>query len=451
MAYGGVPLRQAGNGETVKGKSGNVTANKADKATFESNKGTATTTASGKKAKYLYTQGEVEGKAKVQTQAERIAQGKGGRGGAGYTANDVCSWVSDPNNKNYYGWTGQQAFDAGLIDKSNIATIDGCAKKVQDAAIKEEAIYIDDEGQPVVKTETTEEECVCTDPMTKQETVFPKNADGTCEPCTSYQMEETLQPMETLGMQYLPEDDFTLATALAAKTANTQPIMGKSPGVRENAWGTDYMAQAELMKGMTQGTINAIQKTAANNPAGAIAAMMAAGRGAQGNMIDLASQTNAENATRATALNKANTQHQWNQLLLNKDNSDVYNQRKATRDSNVAQDFNNKWANVAAKNAQREGNARMAAVANEATGMKWDYKTGRRINTNNKKITPEAPAADIKQQVADYAKLGYDKSEALKAIGLDMQAKRLNSSKFGGAAYKKGGFVYADMMYPYIL
>ena len=226
-------------------------------------------------------------------------------------------------------------------------------------------------------------------------------------------MEETVQPMEELGMQYLPEDDFTLATALGARYANTPSVMGKSPGVRENAWGTDYMAQAELMKGMTQGTINAIQKTAANNPAGAIAAMMAAGRGAQGNIIDLASQTNAENATRATALNKANTQHQWNQLLLNKDNSDVYNQRNATWNSNKAQDFNNKWANVADKNAQREGNARMAAVANEATGMKWDYKTGRRINTNNKKITPEAPAADIKQQVADYAKLGYDKSEAL--------------------------------------
>jgi len=31
-----------------------------------------------------------------------------------------------------------------------------------------------------------------------------------------------------------------------------------------------------------------------------------------------------------------------------------------------------------------------------------------------------------------------------------MQAQRLNA-KFGGAAYKKGGFVYADMMYPFIL
>ena len=286
--------------------------------------------------------------------------------------------------------------------------------------------------------------------MTKQETVFAKNADGTCAPCSSYEMEETLQPMEELGMQYLPEDNLKLAAAAMARYTNTAPVKEKVAGVRTNAWGTDYMGQAELMKGMTQGTINAIQKTATNNPAGAIAAMMAAQRGSEGNVINLASQTNASNAGIATGLNQTNTAYQDDQLKREGAAGSKYNQENATWNSNKPQDFTNYMANLADVNAKREIDGRMAAVANEATGMKWDYKTGRRINTNNKKITPEAPTADIKQKVADYAKLGYGKNEALKAIGLEMQAQRLNA-KFGGAAYKKGGFVYADMMYPFIL
>jgi hypothetical protein len=453
MAYGGVPLRKANNGETVKGKSGNVTANRAtDKKAFESHKGTATTTASGKQAKYLYTQGEVEGKAKVQTKAERIAQGKGGRGGPGYTADDVCKWVSDPNNKNYYGWTGQQAFDAGLIDASNIATIDACAKKVQDAAIKEEAIYWD---EPTTTTTTEEEECVCTDPMTGEESVFPKNADGTCAPCEGYEMEETQMqaPPQPQGLQYLPEDKLNLGIAMAQRNVNLPPVMGKAPGVREQAQRTDYIAQAELAKGMTQGTMNAIQKTAANNPGAAIAAMFAAQRGSQGDIINLASQVNAQNADRATALNKANTQHQYNQLLMDKDASDVYNQRQATWASNKAQDYNNYWANVGDKFAKMKGNARTLAAVNQAQGMKWniDPVTGEEyyVNTNNKAITPEKPAEDFATKMARFKAMGItDNSDVLRAMDLE---RKMNVTKFGGVAYKNGGYVYADILYPFIL
>jgi hypothetical protein len=456
MAYGGVPLRKAGNGETVKGKKGDVEARRAkDKSEFESHKGAETTTSGGKKAKYLYTQGEIEGKAKVQTRAEREAQGRGARGGPGYTAADVCRWVSDPNNKNYYGWTGQQAFDAGLIDKSNIATIDGCAKKVQDAAMKEEAIYIDDEGQPVVQPEIIEEEeCVCVDPMTKQETVFPKNADGTCEPCKGYQMEEAVQPQQKAwsGSAELPEDRLNLGIALAGRYANTPPVMGKAPGVRENAWGTDYMGQAELLKGMTAGTQSNIGKVAANNPAGAIAAMIAAGRGAQGDVITLASQNNADNALRSTALNKANTAHQWNQLLLDKDTSDVYNKENATWHHNKAQDFTNWMANVGDKYATLKGGERMLKAVNASTGMKWDPQLNDYVNTNNKVITPEKPEETFQDKLARFQGMGLAKNQdALKAMELEMRMNNVKRSRLGGASFAKGGYVYGDIMYPFIL
>jgi len=297
-----------------------------------------------------------------------------------------------------------------------------------------------------------EEECVCIDPATGQESVFPKNADGTCPPCEAYEMETVQQP-QAVGMQYLPEDKLNLGIALGQRYTNVPPVMGKAPGVREQAERVDYIAQAELMKGMTQGTQNAIAKTAANNPGGAIAAMMAAQRGSQGDLINLASQVNAQNADRATALNKANTQHQWNQLLLDKDASDIYNQRNATWQSNKAQDYNNYWANVGDKFATMKGNARALAATNAAQGMKWniDPVTGEEyyVNTNNKVITPEKPAEDFATKMARFKSMGItDNSDVLRAMDLE---RKMNISRYGGPAYKKGGYIYADMLWPFLM
>ena len=450
MAYGGVPLRKANNGETVKGKTGNVTANKAaDKAAFESHKGTATTTASGKKAKILY-----------EASAQREYDPK----------KEYWYGKTPPKNTNTKGYdaAGVQSLCDRLMKGATIddlvpqfGTKEGlttllahCIPKAEEKfKEREEAIYIDDEGQPVV--ETQEEECVCTDPMTGEEAIFPKNADGTCPACEGYEMEQ-MQPIQQnlpQSLQYLPEDKLNLGIAMAQRNVNVPPVMGKAPGVREQAQRTDYIAQAELAKGMTQATQNAIQKTAANNPGAAIAAMFAAQRGSQGDIINLASQVNAQNADRATALNKANTQHQYNQLLMDKDASDVYNQRNATWQSNKAQDYNNYWANVGDKFAAMKGNARTLAAVNQAQGMKWniDPVTGDEyyVNTNNKQITPEKPAEDFATKMARFKNMGItDNSDVLKAMDLE---RKMNITKYGGAAYKKGGYIYADMLWPFLM
>ena len=449
MAYGGF-LREAGNGEIVKGKKGDVSATKKSKAEFESHKGTATTTASGKKAKYLF-ESNPERVRKDQAITNAGNPANFNRGAWEKTLCDEIkggSTVDDILKRHY---SGQEAYRAQV--QSMFAD---CFKEAEEKfKEREEAIYLDEE--PVTTTTTEEEECVCTDPMTGQETVFPKNADGTCTPCEAYQMEESQMQMpgqmKPRGLQYLPEDKLNLGIALAQRYENLPPIMGKAPGVREQAERVDYMGQAELAKGMTQGTINAIQKMAANNPGGALAAMFAAQRGSQGDIINLASQTNAQNADRATALNKANTQHQWNQLLLDKDASDIYNQRQATWASNKAQDFSNYWANVGDKFAKMKGNARTLAAVNEAQGMKWniDPITGEEyyVNANNKVITPEKPSEDFATKMARFKAMGItDNSDVLRAMDLE---RKMNVTKFGGIAYKNGGYVYADILYPFIL
>ena len=363
--------------------------------------------------------------------------------------NGVCNRMKNGDLQNYTA----EELAGEFFDKSYIERMRACETKTGEE--KEDIKVVQLEPTTTTTTTTQEEECFCTDPMTGEEKSFPKNADGTCAPCEGYEMEETqMQPqMQPQGLQYLPEDKLNLGIAMAQRYTNAPPIMGKAPGVREQAQRTDYIAQAELAKGMTQGTMNAIQKTAANNPGAAIAAMFAAQRGSQGDIINLASQVNAQNADRATALNKANTQHQYNQLLMDKDASDVYNQRNATWQSNKAQDFNNYWANVGDKFAKMKGNARTLAAVNQAQGMKWniDPVTGEEyyVNTNNKAITPEKPAEDFATKMARFKKMGItDNSDVLKAMDLE---RKMNITKFGGIAYKNGGYVYADILYPFIL
>lgn len=453
MAYGGM-FEYDGGGETVKGKKGNVSANKAtDKKTFESHKGAATTTLSGKKAKYLYEAGQERKSAKT------AIGGGGGRPSPGWE-DAICNMIK--NGATYEELTNPDvAFEKTGSRNTHMAPgpeskaiFDRCNTKDVEEKFKEkeEAIYLDEEPPPPEEP-PTEEECVCIDPVTGQESVFPKNADGTCPPCEGYELEPPPVTPQPEALQYLPEDKLNLGIATMARNVNLPPVMGKAPGVREQAQRVDYIAQAELAKGQTQATANAIQKMAANNPGGALAAMMAAQRGSQGDIINLASQVNAQNADRATALNKANTQHQWNQLLVDKDASDVYNQRQATWASNKAQDFNNYWANVGDKFAKMKGNARTLAAVNQAQGMKWniDPVTGEEyyVNTNNKVITPEKPAEDFATKMARFKKMGItDNSDVLKAMDLE---RKMNITKFGGIAYKNGGYVYADILYPFLL
>ena len=459
MAYGGVPRFDPG-GPTVTSTSSSAPISDSKRLGTEYSKGTYTP---GKKqaGKVYY---DVEGQPKIKGVGVESGEYKklvtGPMSGnwnptVQQAIDQYCKNMQNPKSP-FYGTSAEDVIAANgrywsEEEKAAALTkLKGCEKGGKTTSYE----FVTEE-EPTTTTTTTgteEEECVCIDPTTGQESVFPKNADGTCPPCEGYELEPPSVTPQPQGLQYLPEDKLNLGIAMAQRNVNVPPVMGKAPGVREQAQRTDYIAQAELAKGMTQATQNAIQKTAANNPGGAIAAMFAAQRGSQGDIINLASQVNAQNADRATALNKANTQHQYNQLLMDKDASDVYNQRNATWQSNKAQDYNNYWANVGDKFAAMKGNARTLAALNEAQGMKWniDPVTGDEyyVNTNNKAITPEKPAEDFETKMARFKKMGItDNSDVLRAMDLE----RKMNVRYGGAAYKKGGYIYADMLWPFLM
>ena len=477
MANGGYLNAFPGGGEVVKGKKGDVAASKKNQSDFESFKGDVTTTASGKKAKYVYTPGEILNKAKVQTKEERIQQGKGKKGGPGYTKEQVCSWMKKVGG-DYYGWTADQIIAAGIADPSTAGFLRGCEVKGENE--KEEAIYLEDEpttecppcidpktnkpvvdanGQPVVRTKdpatgecsecTTgeippEKECYCKDPVTGEDIVVECGTN--CQ--------EFVKNPEPTPIQNLPEDELNLGIAMAARPVNTPPIMGKSPGVRQQIFGVDYLNEAMLASGMNQGMQKNMAPMLQNNPGGAMAAMFTGNQAAQQNIMGSAARANQFNAGQASAINATNTGWQDKQLMTGLQQADTYNTRKATFDSNVATDNANYWANVGNKNAIMKGNARQLAATNAAQGMKWTIGPGGReyiTNTNNKQITPEAPDKTIQQQVADYEAAGYTRDQALRAVGLQNKStKSVDEAKFGGVIYMgNGGYVYGTNTYPF--
>ena len=393
---------------------------------------------------------------------------KGGK----YTKEDICAWMTKKGGA-YYGVSAAEMVRTGITSPANLGYLKGCELKGEEA--KEEAIYmepdsteecpecdppqLDANGQKMMQQrdpvtgectpcpENPEEECFCTDPYSNEETIVPCGTD-----CHSWEQEKEGESNFT-PIQNLPEDEFELGVAMGARNVNEAPIMGKAPGVREDAWGTDYMGQAELLKGQTRSTQDAIRKVSGNNPGGTMAALFNAEAAGQNNIINLASQTNASNAGIATGLRKANVAHQWNQLLLGKQAQDTYNPQHATWASNVAQDNNNQWANIANKYGKMKGNARTLAATNAAQGMKWGIDAQGNegyYNTNNTPITPTAPTKTVLDQMSDYKSAGITSdADALRAIDLQMRMNK--KSRMGGNVFAEGGFLLGDTVYPFKL
>ena len=481
-AYGGYYrnggyLHTAGNGEEVKGKKGNVSASKVDKIGTDY---TTTKTLSGKTAGYKLTEGEKRANAKGV-----IGGGSGGTPSSGWE-DAICDMIkagatyeqlTDPDVAFEFTGSRKTHMAPGATSK---AIFDRCSVDAAKFEDTEQAVFIDDEpgtecpecdppqldanGQKMMQQrdpvtgectpcpENPENECFCTDPYTKEETIVPCGTD-----CQSWeQIQEQGQGQNQSNftpIQNLPEDKFELAVAMGARNVNEAPIMGKAPGVREDAWGTDYMGQAELLKGQTRSTQDAIRKVSGNNPGGTMAALFNAEAAGQNNIINLASQTNAANANIATGLRKANVAHQWDQLLLGKQAQDTYNPQHATWASNVAQDNNNQWANIANKYGKMKGNARTIAATNAAQGMKWGIDAQGNegyYNTNNTPITPTAPTKTVLDQMSDYKSAGITSdADALRAIDLQMRMNK--KSRMGGHVFAEGGFLLGDTVYPFKL
>lgn len=315
---------------------------------------------------------------------------------------------------------------------------------------------VDANGQPIVRTKDPatgkcsdcptgeippEKECYCKDPVTGEDIIVECGTN--CQ--------EFVKNPEPTPIQNLPEDELNLGIALAARPVNTPPIMGKSPGVRQQIFGIDYLNEAMLTSGQVQGTQKNIAPMVANNPGAAMTALFEAQKAAQQDTTAAAAKANIFNSGQASSINATNTGWQDKQLTTGMQQADLYNTRRATYDSNVPQDNANYWANVGNKNAIMRRDARELGATNAAQGMKWMVGPGGReyiVNTNNKQITPEAPDKTTAEMVAGYKEMGYDPDQSIRLAELDV--RRQPKAKFGGVIYMgNGGYIYGTNTYPF--
>lgn len=479
MAYGGVPKFDGTNNSQVDDPDRPKNIKKVPKEEYDSKNWEVRRDAQGE-YKYNRITGEIIGKAEVQTRQEREAQGKGG-GGGNYSKEDVCRWVSDPNNKNYYGWTGAEAFAAGLISEENISFIDKCSAKLERKIEDEEAIY----------TETTEETpCLC---LNKDGSVYkdangntkvaPKDENGVCQPndpscadtpeelickCTDpvtgevkefpiQNMDEcvcngkrgqvikgsmTQRPhitkmgqmdiLRNAAMRVNPAPSNTMLTGSAQNQGAYEEYQTKT----DNAQAAINALQNAVMTGMA-GSTGAKQAQMKDLLGKSLRASMDAVAGVQSRNVDRQRETNAQNTAIDNANMLANTQLLNQGLAMQKADADI-------RTGNInRRTFNTAGAGI--KALMDMSNIQKANTMYPQYNAEYDY--GMIYPTGIEKPLTGVNGQTLEDRIQYYlAKTG----DYQKAFDMAYKEARLSKQQ-GGEAYKKGGYILASSMYPFIL
>lgn len=496
MENGGY-LKKFGPGDEVNVNSSSSSSNISDSKRLaeEYNKGTYTPGKKQEGQTYYDVEGQPKIKGRGYIEGKDVEWNYTGGGGGNWNptidqaVDQYCKNMKNPKSKLFYGVAAEviaeknfgylknssdpakQAQYAQILEKLKGCKAGGAQEKFEfvtedtppgedcpQCLDKDGKPVVDANGQPIVRTKDPvtgecspcptgeippppEKECYCPDPVTGEDVIVECGTN--CQ--------EWVKNPEPEPIQELPEDQFALATALGARPVNTPPIMGKSPGVRQQIFGVDYLNEAMLASGVNQGMQKNMAPMLQNNPGGAMAAMFAGNQAAQQNIMGSAARANQFNAGQASAINATNTGWQDKQLMTGMQQADLYNTRKATFDSNVATDNANYWANVSNKYDRLKGNARELAAINQSQNYKYiigpdgnEYV----VNKNNKQITPETPDKTTAEMVADYKAMGYDPDQSIRLAELDI--RRQPKSQFGGVIYMgNGGYIYGTNTYPF--
>ena len=395
------------------------------------------------------TTGEIIGRAAAQTRQQREAQGRSGSGGS-YTKEDVCRWVSDPNNKNYFGWSGQQAFTAGLISRENIAFIDNCSAELERETLSEEAIATTSNPTTIPGQETeilNTKKCKCVDPDTLVEKIFDiaEDEECVCEELIQGQGQgiPPQQPhwsknsqMNVLNQAMMRTNLAPNNTILPGRAQVQRPYEEYQTKVDQGLAGIANMQNA-IMYGMSGSTgmkqaamkdalgvglrssMNAVADVQARNTAG-----QAQGN-AQNAQIDNANMM-ARNAIGNQSLKSSEEKQNLRTGLLNKRD---YNVTRSVMDAN-----------------EQMANLQKVQQTTPQFGAEYDY--GMIYNTGVPKSTnPIGGGAARDERVRIHMSNGASYE---KAYDLAMREERLAKGMYGGN-FADGGFLYGDVTFPFLM
>jgi hypothetical protein len=440
MAYGGIVKYQTA-GEVVKGKTGDVNASKVDKLPGT---GTKTKTSGGKDAEIVYEAGS-------QRQAAKKAKSGSGNGTFNKKAweGSICDMIKAgatyeeltiPSEKNgFKTHMAPGASSKAIFDRCNTADVQ------EKFAEKETAVYVDPVTVVDEETGETIQKCYCPDENGNE--VEVPMIDGKCE-CENYEdmsMGDMMQqPQENLEGWY-PQDVNNLYGALGTMWSRRkgQPW---SPRVDlEEPRPTFLDPTRELAAQSEQANIasNAVAQFAGPQALNArLSAIQGQGASQAANTL---SNINNQN------VNIAN-QFEGQQVGI-RNQEQAMNQQLADRLYDETELANQNFANTRLADKMNTLQMYNTGITNEANRMNLndmypDYAINRKGRLTARPTMKKADPTAESEDALEYA-LQLKGSGLSDKVQTELLNKKFPKAKKGGQT-KKAGYVYADMMYPFI-
>jgi len=468
MAYGGVPRYNDGGGKKRAKTAAELKFNK-DKANKvkEAPKGADWV----KTGENQYSRGSVT----TGELGKMEASGSGGgkfKGDQNAYVDQICANMKNPKSTAFYMKDPASFFGTGKAFSDSLPADEKAAilAKLQQClpaeALQDEEEHVEVEGAPV-----NEQECECTYPDGSTERM-PKNEDGTCPPCSKEEeidVEGDYGAQVPMGDGYAPWwlQDTVNTMGAYGDLMSTNKYMPWAPRVDlEEPRPTFLDPTRELAAQSEQANIAA---QASNAYAGSAQQMGARLAAIQGSAAEQAANTlsniNNQNVGIANQFEGQqvgirNQEQLQNQELASKlyDQNTIANQQfdntQAAKRGILRNQYNNAVTNRAKTDAMNQMYPNYAV--DPSTGGFMNYVPTERDPNPTKPEDMVAYAQSLeaaglpKEVISTMVKERMRAGNSNRSAGPDPNVMAQMYSQRGGFL-KNGGFVYADMMYPFIL
>jgi hypothetical protein len=330
---------------------------------------------------------------------------------------------------------------ADLVTKNLIVA--GAAPKLAGCETKSESDvteFFELEGTP---EQQEVQKCYCKDPVTGEEKET-ELTDGKCE------CEEEVsggggdygaqaQPWQ-IPMQWTPQDERNLATALRMRTGIEYPTAMTYQYPEVELAKEEWLSKVQGLQGQAAKNLDVLSGTAGSSAAKQATAASLQGDVAEGIVNAIAStqarNVGTENQERSMNYQGDIAEGQNRQGILNQytDNVDkaenLYRGELNAKEALGTQMFN-------------KGDTTAADIYNlQSEQFGIDPRTGAKIFKTGKPLEPDQPDQDVIAYAQELEKSGLPE---------DMQELILKQrlSRYGGPVFQMGGMVYGDMVYPF--
>lgn len=370
----------------------------------------------GEKKKYnTYTR---TGPYKKQTEAEKEKY-----------LNGVCERMKNGDLQNYTA----EELAGKFFDKSFISRMKGCETMTGEEKEEIDVVQLEQEPGEV-------EKCYCLNPETGKEEETPLT-DGKCM-CEEEEYEMgagASQPFQ-IPMQWTPQDERNMATALRTRTGIEYPTAMTYQYPEVELAKEEWLSKVQALQGQGAKNLDVMSRTA-----GPSTAKQAAAASLEG---DIAEQT--VNAIASTQARNVGTENQERSMNYQGDIAEGQNRQNILNQymDKVGAVRNNYRGELNAKDAlvtqmMNQGDTNAANIYNLQTEQYGiDPRTGAKIFKTGKPLSPDQPDQDVIAYAQELEKSGLPE---------DMQELILKQrlSKYGGPILQMGGMVYGDTVYPF--